>query len=190
VPFIATELPGVIVVEPTIHRDDRGFFLETYHAARYAAAGIPTQFVQDNHSRSIRGTLRGLHAQRRHPQGKLVRVVSGEVFDVVVDVRVGSPAFGRWIGVSLTAANFRQCWIPAGFAHGFCVLSDWAELEYKCTDFYDAGDEIRLLWNDPELGIRWPIEQPTLSEKDASASTLAELRPDLPVYRGDPEPVD
>jgi dTDP-4-dehydrorhamnose 3,5-epimerase len=190
VPFIVTELPGVFVVEPTIHQDDRGFFLEVYHAARYAAAGIPSRFVQDNHSRSVRGTLRGLHAQRRHPQGKLVRVVHGEVFDVVVDIRVGSPTFGRWIGVSLTAANFRQCWAPPGFAHGFCVLSDWAEVEYKCTEFYDPGDEIHLLWNDPDLGIRWPVAHPTLSAKDAGARTLAELRADLPVYRGDPEPVD
>jgi dTDP-4-dehydrorhamnose 3,5-epimerase len=189
VTFIVTELPGVILVEPTIHRDDRGFFLESYHAARYTAAGIPGPFVQDNHSRSVRGTLRGLHAQRHRPQGKLVRAVYGEVFDVVVDIRVGSPTFGRWIGMSLTAANFRQCYVPPGFAHGFCVLSDWAELEYKCTDFYDPRDEIHLLWNDPDLAIQWPVAHPTLSEKDAAGKTLAELRPDLPACGNDPEAV-
>jgi dTDP-4-dehydrorhamnose 3,5-epimerase len=180
--IIPTELPGVVVVEPEVHRDGRGFFVESYHAAKYAEAGIPARFVQDNHSRSVRGTLRGLHAQRRRPQGKLIRVVYGEIFDVVVDVRVGSPTFGRWVGFTLTAANFQQCWVPPNFAHGFCVLSDWAELEYKCTEFYDPSDEIRLLWNDPDLAITWPVRDPHLSEKDRAASSLAALRPVLPTY--------
>ena len=183
---LPTDLPGVLILEPQVHRDDRGFFLESYQAARYADVGITARFVQDNHSRSIHGTLRGLHAQRRRPQCKLIRVVHGEIFDVVVDIRVGSPTFGRWIGVTLSADNFRQCYVPPNFAHGFCVVSDWADVEYKCTDFYDASDEMRLLWNDPELAIRWPVEHPLLSEKDRTASPLAVLRPVLPVYDAEP----
>jgi dTDP-4-dehydrorhamnose 3,5-epimerase len=183
--FVETELPGVIVIEPDVHRDGRGFFLETYHTRKYAEGGIPATFVQDNHSRSVRGTLRGLHAQRRRPQGKLVRVLQGEIFDVVVDIRRGSPTFGRWIGVNLSAENFRQCYIPPNFAHGFCVTSDWAESEYKCTDFYDPADEIRLLWNDPDLGIGWPVTAPLLSEKDRAAQPLTALMDRLPAYRPD-----
>jgi dTDP-4-dehydrorhamnose 3,5-epimerase len=179
---LPTDLPGVLILEPQVHRDGRGFFLESYQAARYADAGITARFVQDNHSRSMHGTLRGLHAQRRWPQCKLIRVVHGEIFDVVVDIRVGSPTFGRWTGVTLSADNFRQCYVPPNFAHGFCVVSDWADVEYKCTDFYDASDEMRLLWNDPELAIRWPVQDPLLSEKDRAASPLAVLRPLLPVY--------
>lgn len=185
--FLRTELPGVIVVEPDVHRDGRGFFLESYHAHKYAAGGISAIFVQDNHSRSSRGTLRGLHAQRRHPQGKLVRVVDGEIFDVIVDIRRGSPSFGRWITLTLSAENFRQCYVPPHFAHGFCVLSDSAEIEYKCTDFYDPTDEIRILWNDPAIGIPWPTTDPALSEKDRAAQPLAALIDSLPLYEGDPQ---
>jgi len=177
-----TALPGVLVIEPAVYRDDRGWFVETYHAERYAAAGIPDHFVQDNQSRSCRGTLRGLHAQRRLPQGKLVRVLSGEVLDVVVDIRRGSPTFKRWIGVELSAESFRQFWVPPGFAHGFYVLSEWAELAYKCTEFYDPSDELRLRWDDPAIGIAWPTKNPLLSEKDRLAPLLADAFDLLPVY--------
>ncbi len=180
--FVQTELSGVVVIEPDVYRDDRGFFLETYHQQKYAAAGIAATFVQDNHSRSLGGTLRGLHAQRRHPQGKLVRVLQGEIFDVIVDIRRGSPTFSRWIGIELSAENFRQCYIPPGFAHGFCVLSDWAEFEYKCTDWYDPTDEIRLLWNDPDIGITWPVRDPLLSDKDRAGQPLREIMDLLPEY--------
>jgi len=172
--FLQTGLPGVTIVEPDVHRDPRGFFLETFHAARYREGGIPYDFVQDNHSRSVRGTLRGLHAQRRQPQGKLVRVVQGEIFDVAVDIRPGSPSFGRWEGARLSAESFRQMFIPPGFAHGFCVLSDVAEVEYKCTAFYDRADEIGARWD--SAGIAWPLDKPLLSEKDAALPTVAELR--------------
>ncbi len=137
--FIATDLPGVTLIEPDVYRDARGFFLETWHQQKYAEAGIAGPFVQDNHSHSTRGTLRGLHAQRRRPQGKLVRAVAGEMFDVAVDIRPGSPTFARWVGFVLSGENFRQLWIPPGFAHGFCVLSERVHVEYKCTDFYDGG---------------------------------------------------
>jgi dTDP-4-dehydrorhamnose 3,5-epimerase len=172
--FLQTEVPGVIIVEPEVFRDPRGFFLETFHAARYRQGGIPYDFVQDNHSRSIRGTLRGLHAQRTRPQGKLVRVVHGEIFDVAVDIRPGSPTFGKWVGDQLSAENFRQIFVPPGFAHGFCVLSEFAEVEYKCTDFYDRADEVGARWD--SAGIEWPITSPLLSAKDAALPTLAELR--------------
>src|SRR6267154_5291452 len=147
--FLSTAIEGVIIVEPDVFKDQRGYFLETYHAEKYAAAGIRGPFVQDNHSRSVAGTLRGLHLQLRHPQGKLIRVIEGEIFDVAVDVRRGSPAFGRWVGVSLSAANFKQCFIPPGFAHGFCVLSPIAQVEYKCTDLYDPSSELGIAWDDP-----------------------------------------
>ena len=173
----ATELPGVILVEPTVHRDDRGFFLETYHRQKYADAGIDVEFVQDNHSRSVARTLRGLHAQLRSPQGKLVRAVEGEIWDVAVDIRPASPTYRRWVGVVLSADNFRQLWIPPGFAHGFCVLSDHAQVEYKCTTLYDRGDEICVAWDDPALAVAWPVEEPLLSDKDRRASRLAELEP-------------
>lgn len=173
--IINTELPGVIVIEPQIHRDHRGFFLETYHAQKYRAAGLPEMFVQDNHSRSARGTLRGLHAQLQHPQGKLVRAIEGEIFDVAVDIRLDSPSFGRWAGVTLSAENARQCYIPPGFAHGFYVLSEVAQVEYKCTDFYCPGDEVNLLWNDPQIGIRWPSASPVLSAKDSAGLRLVDL---------------
>ena len=170
------DLPEVILVEPKVHRDDRGFFLETWHEERYRAGGIPGPFVQDNHSRSAKGTLRGLHAQVRRPQGKLVRAVAGEIFDVAVDIRPGSPTFGRWVGATLSAGNFLQLWIPPGFAHGFCVLSETAEVEYKCTDFYVREDEIAIAWDDPEIGIAWPVREPLLSPRDRAAVSLAAAR--------------
>lgn len=183
--IIPTELPEVLIVEPTVHRDDRGFFLETWHAQKYAAAGLDVRFVQDNHSRSRRGTLRGLHAQLPRPQGKLVRASLGEVFDVAVDIRRGSPRYGRSVGVVLSADNFRQLFIPEGFAHGFCVLSDEAEIQYKCTDFYDPAAELTIAWDDPALAIAWPaIGTPTLSAKDRAARRLAEFADaELPRWR-------
>lgn len=182
--FLATDLPGVVLVEPDVHRDDRGFFLEVYHARKYADGGIEATFVQDNHSRSTRGTLRGLHGQRRSPQGKLVRVIDGEVFDVAVDVRRGSPTFGRWVGTVLSAENFRQLYVPVGFVHGFCVLSERADVQYKCTEFYEATDEFAVRWNDPAIGIEWPIREPLLSAKDAGAPLLSEIEHLLPVHEG------
>ncbi len=181
--FIPTELDGVLVIEPDLFRDPRGFFLETYHQRKYREGGIVEPFVQDNHSRSERGTIRGLHAQRLHPQGKLIRVLQGEIFDVVVDIRKGSPTFARWIKVELTAGNFLQCYVPPGFAHGFCVRSEFAEVEYKCTDFYDPSDEMRIIWNDPSIGVQWPTAEPLLSDKDRDARTLDELMQFLPQYK-------
>ena len=178
--FTSLEPADLILIEPDVHPDARGFFLEFFHAEKYAAAGIHGPFVQDNHSRSARGTLRGLHAQLRHPQAKLLRVVTGEIWDVAVDIRVGSPTFGRYAAVTLTAENYKQLYVPVGFAHGFCVMSDWAEVEYKTTDFYDPGGELRLRWDDPELAIPWPVRDPILSPKDAVAASLAELMPQLP----------
>jgi len=179
VKFLPTDLPGVTLIEPDVFKDARGFFLETYHERKYAEGGIPGPFVQDNHSYSGRGTLRGLHAQLLRPQGKLVRAVEGEMFDVAVDIRRGSPAFGRWVGAVLSGENFRQLWIPPGFAHGFCVLSPWVHVEYKCTGFYDPADEISIAWDDPQIGIDWPVVAPTLSAKDKSAPRLADLAPRL-----------
>lgn len=173
--FIPTELPEVIVVEPAVFRDARGFFLESFHAGRFAEAGIRASFVQDNHSLSIRGTLRGLHAQNRHPQGKLVRCTAGRVYDVAVDVRRGSPGFGRWVGVELSDENFRELWIPPGFLHGFCALSERAQLQYKCTELYRPDDEIGVVWNDPDLAIRWPLAEPLLSDKDRALPKLADV---------------
>jgi dTDP-4-dehydrorhamnose 3,5-epimerase len=180
--FMSTELDGVLVIEPDIFRDTRGFFLETYHEGKYREGGVAQRFTQDNHSRSERGTIRGLHAQRMHPQGKLIRVLQGEIFDVVVDIRKGSPTFRRWIKVELTADNFLQCYVPPGFAHGFCVRSEFAEVEYKCTDFYNPSDELRIIWNDPSIGVRWPTAKPLLSEKDRDARILDELMEFLPQY--------
>jgi dTDP-4-dehydrorhamnose 3,5-epimerase len=180
--FVPTELPEVIVVEPDVHRDQRGYFLEAYHQRKYAQGGIAGPFLQDNHSYSLRGTLRGLHAQRRNPQGKLIRVVHGEIFDVAVDIRRGSPTFGRWVAVTLSGANAKQCYVPPGFAHGFCVLSDSADVEYKCTDFYDPRDEIGVRWNDPDLAIPWPLSDPIVSQKDASLPLLRESTNVLPVF--------
>jgi dTDP-4-dehydrorhamnose 3,5-epimerase len=180
VKVIATSLPGVLIVEPAVHRDARGFFLETWHQGKYAEAGIHGPFVQDNHSHSARHTLRGLHAQVRRPQGKLVRAVQGAMFDVAVDIRPSSPSFGRWFGVELSGENLRQLFIPPGFAHGFCVLSDEVDVEYKCTDVYDPGGEITVRWDDPEIGIAWPVAQPLLSPRDAAAPRLRELMDLLP----------
>ncbi len=181
---VATELPGVVVVEPRVFTDARGFFFESYNAQRYAHAGIPPLFVQDNHSSSVKGTIRGLHYQLRHPQGKLFRVLRGTVFDVAVDIRRGSPTFGRWTGVELSADNKRQLFIPAGFAHGFCVTSDGAEVEYKCTDMYVADDQRGVLWNDPTIGIGWPVRDPVLSDQDRAFLPLLGERNDLPLYEG------
>ena len=178
--FVQTDLPGVLVIEPDVYQDPRGFFLETYHAAKYRDGGIAAPFVQDNHSRSIRGTLRGLHLQPGRPQGKLIRVVEGEIYDVAVDVRRRSPTFGRWVAVTLSAENFKQCYVPPGFAHGFCVLSQDAQVEYKCTDLYEPASEIGVAWNDPTLSIPWPIAQPLLSDRDRRNPTLAELMERLP----------
>lgn len=173
--FIKTELEGVLVIEPDVHRDSRGFFLESWQERKYREAGIPGPFVQDNHSRSMRGTLRGLHAQRTRPQGKLVRAVRGAIFDVAVDIRPGSRTFGRWVSATLSEDNFRQIFVPKGFAHGFCVLSETAEIEYKCTELYDRADEIGVRWDDPEIGIDWPLGDPLLSPKDAALPSLAAL---------------
>ena len=171
-----TDLPGVVIIEPRVFGDSRGFFLETFQAERYGArAGIVSRFVQDNHSRSTRGVLRGLHVQKRRPQGKLVRTARGEIFDVVADVDPRSATFGRWVGVTLSDANHHQLWIPPGYAHGFVVTSDVADFEYKCTDYYDSQAETGVIWNDPDLAIAWPIDDPTLSEKDKRLPTLAQL---------------
>lgn len=155
--------------------------MESYHANRYAEYAMPRIFVQDNHSRSIKNTLRGLHFQFGHPQGKLVRVIQGEVFDVAVDIRKKSPYFGKWEGVVLSAENRKQLYIPEGFAHGFCVLSDTAEFLYKCTDYYFPEEERGVIWNDPDLAIDWPIKEPILSEKDMDYPKLSEMLDDLPI---------
>jgi dTDP-4-dehydrorhamnose 3,5-epimerase len=173
--FLPRTIPEVILVEPQVWRDQRGFFLETYHQGKFQDGGLPGTFVQDNHSYSVRGTLRGLHAQLRRPQGKLVRAVQGEVFDVAVDIRPGSPTFGRWVGEILSGENLRQLYVPPGFAHGFCVLSETAHVLYKCTDLYNREDEIGIAWNDPEIGIEWPVEDPLLSPRDLAAPKLAEI---------------
>lgn len=172
---IETVLPGVLILEPKVFGDERGFFMESYNRHRYAELGLPTEFVQDNHSRSARGVLRGLHYQIEQPQGKLVRVVRGAVYDVVVDLRRSSPAFGRWEGVELSEENKRLLWIPPGFAHGFLVLSDYADFLYKTTDYYAPEHERCLAWNDPALGIVWPLQgEPVLSAKDRVGRTLAQ----------------
>ncbi len=164
-----TPIPGVLLVKPKVWRDTRGYFVETWHQNRYHDAGITLPFVQDNRSRSTRGILRGLHFQRSHPQGKLVSVSSGSVFDVVVDIRKNSPAFGRWFGAELTGENQHQLWVPPGLAHGFCVCSDVADFSYKCTEFYHPEDEGSILWNDPDLAIAWPVADPILAAKDLAA---------------------
>jgi len=177
--FLRQSLPDVILVEPDVHRDGRGFFLETWQRERYRQSGIALEFVQENHSRSAHGVLRGLHLQVEHPQGKLVRCVEGEVYDAAVDARPDSPTFGQWSAANLRADDFRQLWVPPGFAHGFCVVSPHAQFEYKCTDFYTPGDEITLAWNDPALAIPWPLADPVLSDKDRRGLSLAELREHL-----------
>jgi dTDP-4-dehydrorhamnose 3,5-epimerase len=183
VKVIETELPGVVIIEPDVFEDHRGFFLETWSRSRYTNAGINGPFVQDNVSRSSRGILRGLHFQNPQGQGKLVQVFAGEVFDAAVDVRVGSPTFGKWTGVRLSADNHRQMYIPAGFAHGFCVLSDSAIFSYKCTDYYNSSVEMGIIWNDPDIGIDWPIDEPKLSQKDSALPRLKDIAAEkLPRY--------
>jgi dTDP-4-dehydrorhamnose 3,5-epimerase len=182
--FIETSLPGCIVIEPQVFGDSRGFFYESYNEAKYRDAGIDRKFVQSNVSRSARGVLRGLHYQWPRPQGKLVSVLEGEVYDVAVDIRRGSPTFGQWAGVMLTAENHRHFWIPEGFAHGFCVVSDYATFSYQCTDLYDAKADGGLRWDDPAIGIDWPVTEPLLSDKDMKAPLLADVMPGrLPEYR-------
>jgi len=177
-------LDGVYIVEPQVFYDDRGFFLETYHQRKYAESGINCNFIQDNLSRSVRGTLRGLHYQLEYAQAKLIQVIKGVVFDVVVDIRRGSPSFGHWVGVNLSEENKRQLFVPEGFAHGFCVLSAAADVVYKCTDFYAPEDEGGILWSDPDIAIDWPIANPLLSDKDSRLPYLAHVPPErLPPYK-------
>ena len=173
--FIKTSLEGVIEINPKVHGDHRGFFLETWSHERYKEVGINEKFVQDNHSRSSRGVLRGMHYQLKHSQGKLLRVVNGEVFDVALDIRIGSPTFGKAAWTTLSSKKNNQFYIPPGFAHGFLVISDIADFEYKCTDYYDVSDEGGVLWSDPAIGISWPLADVLLSDKDAVLPTLREL---------------
>lgn len=173
--FLHTEIPDIVIIEPQVFEDPRGFFMETYQVQKFAEAGIRSSFVQDNHSRSKQGTLRGLHYQIRHVQGKLVRVAAGQIYDVALDIRRSSPTFGKWVGAFLSAQNKRQVWVPPGFAHGFYVMSRWAEVLYKATDFYDPEAERTILWNDTTLNIQWPVPQgklPILSSKDLAGKLL------------------
>lgn len=187
--FIPAALPGVIIIEPSIFKDDRGFFMETYHQKKYAQAGITERFVQDNRSHSRQHTLRGLHYQIVHTQAKIVQVVDGDIFDVAVDIRVGSPAFGKWFGMRLSAENKRQMFIPGGFAHGFCVLSQTADVVYKCSDFYAPQDEYGILWSDTAIGINWPVKTPVLSPKDRHFPCLNELTAaQLPTFNESVQP--
>jgi len=176
------DIPGVLLIEPVLFRDQRGHFCETFHAQRYTEAGLTERFVQDNFSHSIRGTLRGLHYQEPHAQGKLVMVVAGVVYDVVADIRRGSPTFGKWQGFELSSAGYRQLFVPPGCAHGFCVTSEQASVLYKCTDFYSPKDERGIIWNDPALAISWPVAAPLLSPKDQAYGTLAAMEDLLPLY--------
>jgi dTDP-4-dehydrorhamnose 3,5-epimerase len=178
-----TSLPGVLLLEPKVFRDDRGFFIETFNTRSLAGSGVPAEFVQDNHSRSTRGVVRGLHYQLRSPQGKLVHVARGRIFDVAVDIRLGSPHFGEWFGTELDDENLASLWIPPGFAHGFCVLSDVADVIYKCTTLYDPADDRGILWNDPAVGIEWPVESPIVSLKDSRLRKLSDTRFDLPRFK-------
>jgi dTDP-4-dehydrorhamnose 3,5-epimerase len=179
-----TSLPGVFELRPKIFRDSRGFFLETYHQANFAKLGVGNQFVQDNHSSSVKGTLRGLHYQLLHPQAKLCRVVEGEALDVAVDIRIDSPTFGKWTSVLLSAKEQNQIFVPIGFAHGFFALTDTVQFLYKCSDFYDPQDERGILWSDPGLNISWGVANPVVSEKDAKNPKLSELAPELlPQYQ-------
>lgn len=176
--FIKTAIPDIVLIKPLVHGDARGFFMETYQQKVFSEAGIQAEFVQDNHSGSQKGILRGLHYQIQQPQGKLVRVVAGEVFDVAVDLRCSSPTFGQWVGAVLSAENKHMLWVPPGFAHGYFVISDWAEFTYKTTDFYAPQYERTLMWNDPEIGVTWPLaagQTPTLSAKDAVGKSFKEI---------------
>ena len=182
--FIETDLPGVIIIEPAVFKDSRGFFLETYHYNKYSQNGLDAGFVQDNHSHSIKGTLRGLHYQLKNSQGKLLYVVRGEIFDVAVDIRKGSPSFGKWVSVNLSSENKKQFYIPPGFAHGFYVISEEADVIYKCTDIYAPDDEYGIIWNDPDIGIEWPATNPLLSDKDCNYNMLKVIKEDwLPLYK-------
>lgn len=172
---LETKLPGVLIIEPDVHGDARGFFMETWQQKRYAEYGLPANFVQDNLSLSHKGVLRGLHYQDPNPQGKLVYVLQGEVFDVAVDIRRDSPTFGQWVGVTLSSENKRQLYIPEGFAHGFCVTSETALFAYKCTDYYNPQAEHGIIWNDPDIGIEWPVKKPVLSEKDRQNMRLKDI---------------
>ena len=178
--FELTPLAGVVIVHPKVHPDARGFFFESYHEPRYVEAGIDARFVQDNHSSSVQGTLRGLHAQLRRPQAKLLRCIEGSIYDVVVDVREGSVTYGQSYGIELSALNYRQIYVPMGFLHGFCVTSPTAQVEYKCSDVYVPDDQIGVRWNDPDLRIEWPVTDPILSDKDKNAPLLKELAAKLP----------
>jgi len=184
VKFVETKLPGVILVELDLFEDPRGYFFEMYHAGKHADGGIRGPFVQDNFSHSVRGTLRGLHYQLKHAQGKLVMALEGRIFDVAVDIRKGSPTFKQWAGVELSGESKRQLYIPPGFAHGFCVLSETADVLYKCTDVYSQKDERGIIWNDPALGIQWPATDPLLSRKDGTYKRLADMMNELPAYGG------
>ena len=181
--FVETAIPGVVMIEPQVFRDSRGFFLETFQTEKYRAGGIDAVFVQDNHSHSKRGTLRGLHAQNPNAQGKLLRVLSGEIFDVVVEARRGSPVFGHYATAVISADNFKQIYVPPGLLHGFVVTSEVAEVEYKCTAFYRPDAEFSVAWNDPDLAIPWPIDEPLLSPKDAAAPRLRDVEHRLIDYR-------
>jgi dTDP-4-dehydrorhamnose 3,5-epimerase len=185
--FNTTPLPGVILIDLDVYPDPRGFFIETFHQKKYTEGGISEIFVQDNFSRSSRGTLRGLHAQLTHPQAKLVHIVSGEIWDVAVDVRPGSATYKKWFGARLSADKPQQLYIPIGFAHGFCVMSDVAEVAYKCTDLYDPSNELHLLWNDPDLAVDWPIKDPVLSAKDKDGVGLRQVEPILRQFFGTPK---
>jgi len=176
--IIKTEINGVLIFEPRCFPDDRGFFLETYNQERYQSAGIAETFVQDNHSKSTKNVLRGLHYQLNHPQAKLIYVVTGEIYDIAVDIRVGSPTFGKYVGAHLSAENKRQFYVPTGFAHGFVVLSDTADVTYKCTDVYHPGDDYIIHYKCPEINIDWHCDAPLLSEKDAQAPNLSEIPKD------------
>ncbi len=180
---ISLEIPDVKLVKPRVFPDDRGFFQQTYHEKQYREAGIDVRFVQDNWSRSTKGVLRGLHCQLKNPQDKLVSVIRGEVFDVAVDIRQGSPTFGKWVGAILSEGNHHQLFVPKGFAHGFCVLSDEVDFVYKCSDFYAPGDECGICWNDPDIRIEWPGCDFSVSEKDGAAPFLRNIPPaQLPVF--------
>ncbi len=176
--IIQTSIPDVLIIKPQVFGDQRGFFMETFHAERYRNAGIAGPFVQDNFSRSVRNVLRGLHYQVRKPQGKLVQVMKGKVYDVAVDIRSGSPYFGRWEGIELSEENNTQFYVPPGFAHGFCVLSDVVDFAYKCTDYYNPEDEAGICWNDPDIGIDWPLDDPVLSSKDTTYPVLKDVPSD------------
>jgi dTDP-4-dehydrorhamnose 3,5-epimerase len=181
VELFPTPLDGVVLLKPTVHQDKRGFFLESYSARALREFGIETVFVQDNHSRSVKNTLRGLHYQVNPGQVKLVRVLAGAIFDVAVDLRWGSPTFGQWFGQTLTAENYLQMYVPIGFAHGFCVLSDTADVAYKCSSYYSPADERGLMWNDPEIGIEWPVRDPILSPRDQQHPLLREIDRDFTI---------